>query len=246
MDGPSSLAQGLTLLGAVVDRERSGRPGHNASRLAEITGMERSRVSRLTQELRAMDFLGRGEGSAFAVGPAFFRTAGALNAPWLRVARRELRLLAARFSMTARITACDGPQALLLRFESGAAAVDPSIRAGMVSPVWSTGAGRALLLDHDRAALTGLLEGVQFVGVGGPAAARSVDEVAALVDRDRGQGIVRAVDEYVAGITEHAVPIRVEGTIIASISAEGPPVTVSVAGQLQRALIAAAARLGSE
>jgi hypothetical protein len=44
MDGPSSLSQGLTLLGAVVDRERSGRPGHNASRLAETSGMERSRV----------------------------------------------------------------------------------------------------------------------------------------------------------------------------------------------------------
>src|SRR4051794_6962485 len=115
MDRPSSLEQGLTLMSAVVDRERSGRLGYNASRLAQLTDIERSRVSRLTQELRSMDYLDRTAESVFSTGPAFFRTAGTLDQPWLRAARRELRLLASKFRMTARITVPDGPRALLLR-----------------------------------------------------------------------------------------------------------------------------------
>lgn len=245
MDGPSSLSQGLTLLGAVVDRERSGRPGHNASRLAETTGMERSRVSRLTQELRTLDYLDRDEGSVFRAGPAFFRAAGALNEPWLRGARRELRRLASRFGMTARITVAEGPRALLLRCESGPRAQDASLRPGMTTPVWCTGGGRALLLDHDRPALEALLDGVQFVGVGGPAAARSVAEVADLLARDQAEGLVCAVDEYVAGITEFALPVRVRGAIAASVSVEGAPVPLATRAAIRRALGAAVSRLES-
>lgn len=245
MDGPSSLSQGLTLLGAVVDRERSGRPGHNASRLAEATAMERSRVSRLTQELRTLDYLDRGEGSVFRAGPAFFRGAAALNEPWLRGARRELRRLASRFGMTARVTVAEGPRALLLRCESGTGAPDASLRPGMTTPVWCTGGGRALLLDLDRPALDSLLDGVQFVGVGGPAAARSIPEVADLLTRDREEGLVCAVDEYVAGITEFALPVRLRGEIAASVSVEGPPVTLATRAAIRRALAAAVSRLES-
>jgi DNA-binding IclR family transcriptional regulator len=245
MDRPSSLAQGLTLMSAVVDRERSGRLGYNASRLAQLTGMERSRVSRLTQELRSLDYLDRTAESVFSTGPAFLRTAGTLDQPWLRAARRELRLLASRFRMTARITVAEGPRALLLRFESGTGAPDASIRAGMRTPVWSTGAGRALLADHDHAQLEALLEGVQFVGVGGPAAARSIPELQELLQRDRANGITRAVDEYVAGITEFALPIRSHGAILASASVEGPPPSSATVAAVRSALEACVSRLGS-
>ncbi|MFH8252041.1 IclR family transcriptional regulator [Microbacterium sp. B2969] len=245
MDGPSSLSQGLTLLGAVVDRERSGRQGHNASRLAEAVGMERSRVSRLTQELRALDYLGRTEGSVFTAGPAFFHAAAALNEPWLRSARRELRRLASRFGMTARVTVADGPRALLLRFESGTGAPHASVRPGMTTPVWCTGGGRALLLDHDRAALHALLDGVQFVGVGGPAAARSIPEVERLLERDREEGLVCAADEYVAGTTEFALPVRLRDGIAASVSVEGAPVPATTRTAIRRMLGAAVGRLES-
>ena len=58
MPVPSSLAQGLKLLETAVERERSGRAGHTASRLADATGIERSRVSRLSRELSALGYLG--------------------------------------------------------------------------------------------------------------------------------------------------------------------------------------------
>lgn len=245
MSAPTSLSQGLVLLRAAIDRERSGRVGHTAARLADVTGIERSRVSRLTQELRGIEYLSRDDTSQLRAGPASFGPARALNAPWLRAARRELRSLAARFDVTAAVSVADGPRALLLRFESGTNAVDASMRAGMVTPVWCTGAGRALLWDHDVEQLEALLDGVQFIGVGGPAAARSVVEIDTLLTRDREAGAIRAVDEYVGGVTDYALPIRRDGTLIASVSVSGSSANADLARRAPAELRACVDRLGA-
>jgi len=222
MSTPSSLSQGLALLGVAVERERSGRVGHNASRLADATGIERSRVSRLTQELRALGYLERDEAAVLSAGDAYFRTAAALDEPWLRASRRELRMLASRLRMSALITAAAGAGALLLRYETGVGAVDAAVRPGMITPIWCTGSGRALLWEHTRTQLDDVLRDVQFVGVGGPAAARSVPGVAALLERDRAAGVITADDEYAEGITEYALPIHGPAGIIAAIAVIGP------------------------
>lgn len=245
MSAPTSLSQGLALLQAAVDRERSGRVGHNAARLADVTGLERSRVSRLTQELRSLQFLQRAETAELSAGPAYFGPARALNAPWLRAARRELRALATHLEATVSVSVADGPRALLLRFESGTNAVETSVRAGMVTPIWCTGAGRALLWDTDAPALRNLLEDVQFVGVGGPSAARTVAELDAVLRRDREAGAVRAVDEYVGGVTEYALPIRDGDRIIASLSVSGASSDADLARHAPVGLRAAVARLSA-
>lgn len=201
----------MALLQAVVDRERSGRAGFSASRLAEHTAIERSRTSRLTQELTDLGFLEKGEGAAFRVGPAYFELARARHAPWLRAARPELRRIAAERGAVTRISTLDGARAVLLRYESAPGAPSAATTAGMVTPVWCTGAGRALLWADDRESLESRLEGIEFVGVGGPNAAQSCDEVQARMDRDRAAGYVRAVEEFEYGITETAVPILVPG-----------------------------------
>lgn len=223
MPVPSSLSQGLKLLETAVERERSGRAGHTASRLADATGIERSRVSRLSRELSALGYLERDDAQAFRPGDRFLAVASALHEPLLRPARSELRGLAARFGVTTRITGRDGVRALLLRHEAGVGGPEASVRAGMATPCWATGAGRALLWDHDRRQLDELLADVQFIGVGGPGAARSVAEVDALMQRDRPRGVIWASEEFDEGIDEVALPIRdATGTIIAAISASGP------------------------
>ncbi len=221
MGTASSLTQGLALLESAVRQERSGRQGHNASRLAATTGIERSRVSRLTQELRALDYLSRDEASVLSAGSEYFRIAAALNVPWLRTARRELRALASQLRVTARITVAAGAGALLLRSETGVGSADPSVRPGMITPIWCTGSGRALLWDHTIDDLHELLADVQFIGVGGPEAARSVAEVDALLSRDRRAGLITAAEEYVEGIHEYAMPLRVRGSIVASVAVSG-------------------------
>lgn len=214
----SSLTQGLALLDAAVSQERLQRLGHNASRLADATGIERSRVSRLAQELRGMEFLDRDEAAILTAGPAFFRTASALSEPWLRASRSALRTLTARLRVDALITVADGVRGLLLRHERAADGYDPSLRVGLVTPIWCTGAGRALLWDHSRDQLEELLGAVQFVGVGGPTAPRSPAQVHALQERDRAAGLVTAAEEYDRGIDEYAVPIRRRGEIVASLA----------------------------
>lgn len=216
----SSLVQGLSLLDAAVEQERRARPGLNASRLAEHTDIERSRVSRLAQELRARQFLRRDD-SLFSAGPEFFGTAAVLNASWLRASRVALRALASQLGVNALITVADGARGVLLRYERSADGSDRSIRAGLVTPIWCTGAGRALLWDHTPAQLEVVLDDVQFIGVGGPTAARSTDEVRAMQERDVADGLISASEEYDEGIDEFALPIRSRGEVIASIAVRG-------------------------
>lgn len=222
MSAPSSLLQGLTLLEAAIAQERSGRHGHNASRLAELTTIERSRVSRLTRELRDLGFLLRDETTAFSAGPAYLQLAGNLGRSWLRPARSELRILAARLGMSAQIVAPNGPGAVTLRVEHGSGIAADTATRGLVTPIWCTGGGRALLWDHSEAGLAELLSGVQLVGVGGSGAARSLEELQALLERDRRTGIVHARDEYIEGTHEYALPIRDGDEIVAAVAVTGP------------------------
>ncbi|AKV88169.1 hypothetical protein AKG07_14055 [Microbacterium sp. CGR1] len=221
MVASSSLVQGLKLLDAAVSQERRARPGLNASRLAEHTGIERSRVSRLTQELRARQFLSRDDDALFSAGPEFFGTAAVLNTTWLRASRAALRALASQRGVNALITIADGARGVLLRCERSADGFDRSIREGLVTPIWCTGAGRALLWDHTLEQLEALLEDVQFVGVGGPTAARSTRDVWALLERDRADSLIAAAEEYDEGIDEFALPIRSRGEVIASLAVRG-------------------------
>ena len=146
--------------------------------------------------------------------------------------------------MTARLSGRDGVRAILLRHEAAVGASETSLRPGMVTPTWSTGPGRALLWDHAQAELETLLADVQFVGVGGPGAARSVPEVVALMRRDREGGMVRAEEEYDDGVLELALPIRdAGGGIIAAISVSHPMDERETIGALADTVAEAAAAL---
>ncbi|MFK4850992.1 IclR family transcriptional regulator C-terminal domain-containing protein [Microbacterium sp. ZW T6_19] len=217
----SSLTQGLALLAAAVEQERSARPGVTASRLAEYTGIERSRVSRLSRELSERRLLERDGDALFTAGAEFFRTAAALNVSWLRESRVALRSLASALGMNAFITVAEGVRGVVLRHETAAEGPDRSLRDGLVTPIWCTGAGRALLWDHGRADIETLLHDVQFVGVGGPTAPRSADEVERVQERDRAAGLISAREEYDQGVDEFALPIRHGGAVIASIAVRG-------------------------
>lgn len=217
----SSLTQGLALLAAAVEQERSARPGVTASRLAEYTGIERSRVSRLSRELSERRLLERDGDALFTAGAEFFRTAAALNVSWLRESRVALRSLASALGMNAFITVAEGVRGVVLRHETAAEGPDRSLRDGLVTPIWCTGAGRALLWDHGRADIETLLHDVQFVGVGGPTAPRSADEVERMQERDRAAGLISAREEYDQGVDEFALPIRHGGAVIASIAVRG-------------------------
>jgi DNA-binding IclR family transcriptional regulator len=209
--------------------------------------MEQSRVSRLTQELCELGLLERVERGPFRSGPRFFSLAAALNTGWVRESRTELEALVASFGLRSRVSARDGFRVVLLRASSNDAVPGSFVKPGMVTPVWCTGSGRALLWDDQHPAVEVLLRDVNFIGVGGPGAAHSPQEVAELMDRDRARGFIVAEEEFEHGIYELAVPVRnADGSILAALGVLGSRAEIKTnTDDIAKALTAAAERLGS-
>ena len=243
----SSLAQGLRIIRQVADREKRGRQLLGVSQLAAELDMDQSRVSRLTQELCDLGVLERVDRGPFRTGPLFFSLAASLNTGWVREAKPELESLVAAVGLRARLSVRDGFRVILLRTSSNDAAVGSFVAPGMVTPVWCTGAGRALLWDHDRPALEQLLRQVNFIGVGGPGAAHSIDEVWELMARDLPRGYIASDEEFEHDIVELAVPVRdAGGRVLAALSVLGRRAEVGHdAAGIATVLRGAADRLGS-
>lgn len=243
----SSLAQGLRLVRLVIDREKQGRQLLGVSQLAAELDMEQSRVSRLAQELCDLGLLERLERGPFRAGPRFFSLAASLNVGWVRDSRAELEELVSALGLRSRLSVRDGVKVLLLRSSTNNSVLGGFAKPGMVTPVWCTGSGRALLWDHSRNELEALLKDVNFIGVGGPAAAHSEAEVDALMERDRPRGFVLAAEEFEHGVWELGVPVRdSSGAIIAALSVLGTLSDLErAAPELAPLLHSAAHRLGS-
>lgn len=243
----SSMAQGLRIVRLVADREKWGRRLLGVSQLASELDMEQSRVSRLTQELCDLGLLERVERGPFRTGPRFFDLAASLNTGWVRESRTELEALVATLSLRSRVSVREAFRVILLRASSNDALPGGFVKPGMVTPIWCTGSGRALLWDHEQVAIQDLLKDVNFIGVGGPGAAHSALEVCELMDRDRARGFTLAAEEFEHGVYELALPIRNrEGTILASLSVLGSRSEIEPrAGKIAKVLTESADRLGS-
>jgi DNA-binding IclR family transcriptional regulator len=240
------MAQGLRIVRLVADREKWGRRLLGVSQLAAELEMEQSRVSRLTQELCELGLLERVERGPFRTGPRFFGLAASLNTGWVRESKTELEALVASFGLRSRVSVREGFRAILLRASSNDAVPGSFVKPGMVTPVWCTGSGRALLWDDGEPAVQALLENVNFIGVGGPGAAHSPQEVAGLMGRDRARGFILAEEEFEHGVYELAVPVRgADGSIFAALSVLGGRTGImSGSDEIAAALTAAAERLG--
>lgn len=243
----SSMAQGLRIVRLVADREKRGGQLLGVSQIAAELHLEQSRVSRLAQELCGLGLLERVDRGPFRTGRRFFTLAAALNTGWVREARTELESLVASLGLRARLSVRDGFRVNLLRASSNDAVPGSFVKPGMVTPVWCTGAGRALLWDFDRPALDHLLAGVNYIGIGGPGAAHSTGQVWDLMARDRAAGFIAADEEYEHGVVELAVPVRDGGGgVLASLSVLGTGADIwADAGAFADVLRRSAERLGA-
>jgi DNA-binding IclR family transcriptional regulator len=241
------MAQGLRIVRLVAEREKRGRQLLGVSQLAAELDMEQSRVSRLTQELCDLGLLERVDRGPFRTGQRFFSLAASLNTGWVKEAKPELEALVAALGLRARLSVRDGYRVILLRTSSNDAVPGTFVKPGMVTPAWCTGAGRALLWDHDRAAVDVLLADVNYIGIGGPGAAHSTGEVWDLMARDRSRGFVAAEEEFEHEVVELAVPVRDgRGAILASLSVLGSRAKIgSGAEGFAEVLHRAAERLGA-
>ncbi len=213
-----ALPRGLALVERVVRGELDERGGPGVVRLAQETGLDKGQASRLLRDLVGAGMLVR-DGQEFRTGPGLLSVAARGGTP----GRALLRGLVARFGVCAYIDVLRGPMVLSVRAELAPWAEFGWARAGRLTPVWCTGAGRALLFDHSRSAVAALLAGEDFIGAGGPYAPSTVEELLDRVAADAAQGIAVCESEYDDDVVEVAAPVRdVHGRIVAAVTAVAP------------------------
>ncbi|MCG7205534.1 MULTISPECIES: IclR family transcriptional regulator domain-containing protein [Streptomyces] len=216
-----ALPRGLGLVERVVRGELDSRGGPGVVRLAAESGLDKGQASRLLRDLVNTGTLAR-DGHEFRAGADLLAVA-AQAGPWGVESRALLRALVVRFGACAYVDVLRGPMVLSVRAELAAWAEFAWARAGRLTPVWCTGAGRALLFGHSRAEVAQLLDGEDFIGAGGPYAPRNVDDLWARVAADAGRGIAVCESEYDEDVLEVAAPVRdARGDVVAAVTAVVP------------------------
>lgn len=145
--GSQTLLRGLAILEAVAGGAR------DLPALSAALGTTRSTTHRLAAALVERRYLTFAPREGYGLGPKLlelgFRAQQA--APVTRVARPHLERLSAECGDTIHLGVLEGDWALYLDKLPGRRRIEISSRVGERQPVWSTGLGKALILDLDEA-----------------------------------------------------------------------------------------------
>lgn len=233
----TSLRRGLEILLALGDDEAAAASGLSVTRLAELTGYDKSQVSRACAALAESGLIERSTQSRrYRLGWRMFALAArAGQRELLDAAPRALDTLVGKLGETAHVTVRQGTQALSLLSRAPSASVMASGWTGRTVALTCTSSGRALLLDHDLAALRALLSDADF-SRSGPNGPRDVSELHARIEAARAAGWAAADEELEVGLVGVAAPIRdFTGQIVAALHVSGPKFRLGQPGHLDQA-----------
>ncbi|MDP9869684.1 DNA-binding IclR family transcriptional regulator [Streptosporangium brasiliense] len=201
----------------------------------------------MLKDLAALGLAERdGQGRGWRVGPGYFALAAAAGDAGLAAAARPLlRGLVTRWHEPAWLSVRSEGVALTVEVESSHWSSYVVAAPGAVTPLWCTGPGRALLLDHSEQELAELLKAVEFVG-GGPLAVRNVRALAVRNAADRAAGVVVADREFEHDVVDFSAPVRDRpGAIVASLSVAVPRFRLGDrSGEIAASVVEAAKKLG--
>jgi IclR family KDG regulon transcriptional repressor len=233
--------------------EAAGEGGLGVVRVAELVGREKSQVSRALSALADSGLVERdGETLEYRLGWRLFALAARVGRQQLLAASPPLlAALVARLGETVHLSMLDGRDVVTLLSEASPSVVRASDWAGYRTPAHCTSAGRALLLDHDRAALVARFGEDGLPGLG-PGAPRDVDELFERIEAARSERYAAVVEEFEPGLVGVAAPVRdLRGRIVAALNVSAPAFRfadqLAEAGREVRAAAdALSARLGWE
>jgi DNA-binding IclR family transcriptional regulator len=140
----------------------------------------------------------------------------------LEAARPALAQLVGAADEAAHLSALRGADVLTLQTQAPSRAIVAQSWVGRTIPASCTSSGRALLFDHDRAALLELFGTDQFTPRG-PNAPADLDELERRIRSARELGYAVADEESEPGLVAVAAPIRdFTGRVVAAINISGP------------------------
>ena len=203
----ASLERGLDVLVTLGMPEHANGLGVVA--LTELVGGDKSQLSRTLAALESRGFVVRDpETRAYRLGFRLFALAGSVaESRVLAAAPPILRGLVRELGESAHLSVRQGDQVLTLLSEAPAATLHAPGRVGALTPVASTSAGRALVLD---------LTDEELGALGLEAHAAAIAEA-----RSRGYALVR--EEFEPGRVAAAAPVRdAAGQIVAAVNVSAP------------------------
>ena len=220
----TSLRRGLAILGAIEEEEARGAAPPGVTRLAALTGSDKSQVSRSLKILAADGIVDRDpETLGYRLGWRLLAMAGrSSRAGLLAAAEPLLGRLVRETGERAHLSVLRGVAVLTVLSEGSDHAVQAAGWVGRAVPLHSTSAGRALLFDHGREELVELLAGTGIEG-GTAKAPRSARQLHERIVAARARGFALVDEEFEAGLVGVAAPVRdFRGRIVAALNVSAP------------------------
>ena len=220
----TSLRRGLEVLQVLGSDVALSEGGLGVTRIAALTGHEKSLISRALQVLMDYGLVEHAPGNrAYRLGWSCFALAGRAGEPRLiEESRTTLAQLVDQVGESAHLSALRGTEVLTLLTQPSGQAIAARGWVGRTVPAYCSSSGRVLLLDYDRAALTELL-GSGRLPPRGPNAPADVGELERRIRRARQVGYAVADEESEPGLVAVAAPIRdFTGGVMAAINVSGP------------------------
>ncbi len=229
---------------------RDGEAG--VTEVARELDVHKSTASRLLAALDRHELVTQDTARGrFRLGVGIVRLAGAVGRKLdlVQEGRPVCRALAQQVGETVNLAILSGRDALYLDQAAGPAALSPHNWARQRIPLHATSDGKVLLAYLPEAELAPCLTPplTRFT----ERTITAVEDFPALLAEVRRRGFATAVEEFEAGLTAIAAPVRnAEGTVIASVSASGPSFRIpagrvpALADAVRRAADEVSRRLG--
>jgi len=219
----TSLRRGIAVLLALAsDDARAG--GLGVTRIAALTGHEKSQISRTLKTLAELGLVDRDPSTlAYRLGWQLFALAShAGDQPLLAAASPLLDRLVSGLGEGAHLSVLQGTDVLTVLSKSSERAVRAVGWVGHTVPAYCTSSGRALLLDHSIEDLKVLWPGRRFDRAG-PRSPSHLAELHERIEVARALGYSVADEELEQGLVGVAAPVRdLRGRIVAAIDVSAP------------------------
>ncbi len=218
-----SLDRGLTILQAVALSKQPVSLGE----LTEILGIDRSSVFRLANTLRRRGFLACPAGRKdYILGSSMWRLSHRYD--WgnmlIRVANRQLKLLAAQINETAHLAIREGKYALFIDHAAASNVIAVAGQVGELVPLYCTAHGKALLADADERELRALFGSgrLRTYTRNTKTTIQELSKECALIKK---KGFATDEAEYAEELRCVAAPIRVDNDVIVGSIGVSAPLT---------------------